>query len=352
VKNHPLNPLQRGNIIMKKILVIRLSSLGDVILTTPLLRKLKEIYPDSKIDFCTKQEYAELLSFNPNISNIIETENELTFSKLRVLKKKLRKEKYDFIIDAHNKLNTFYLRLSLKGKKLVFRKYSLRKFLLVKFKINLMKNLPSIAQRYINILIPLLRGVSEGRGVLPEIYTNEPAQQKVDKLLKELDINGKLICIVPASKHYTKTYPPEMYAELINNLTKKEFSFVLVGKGKDKANIDYIKSKTGNNVFDLCNMLNVLELSEFMKRCAVVISGDSGPMHIAESVGVPIIMLAGSSVREFGFYPQSQNAIVLENNELKCRPCTHIGRSECPLGHFKCMREITTEQILSAIKSI
>src|SRR4030095_10766690 len=134
---------------------------------------------------------------------------------------------------------------------------------------------------------------------------------------------------------------------LINNFRNDEYNFVLVGKGKDKENTDFIKSKTGNNVYDLCDKLNVLELAELMRRCVVVISGDTGPMHIAESVGVPIIMLAGSSVREFGFYPQSQNAIVLENNNLKCRPCTHIGRNECPLGHFKCMRDLKPEEILN-----
>src|SRR5437763_14985075 len=99
--------------------------------------------------------------------------------------------------------------------------------------------------------------------------------------------------------------------------------FLLIGKRKNKKNIDVIKSKTGDNVYDLCDKLSVSVLAEVMKHCSLVISGDTGPMHIAESLNIPLIMPAGSSVKEFGFYPQSQNATVIENEELFCRPCSH-----------------------------
>ena len=340
------------------ILVIRLSSLGDIILTAPLIKSLRQTYPDAQIDYCTKAEYAEVLRFNPNINNIIEADDNLTFSKLCSLKKILKHEQYDIVIDAHNKFNTFYLRLFLGRKTLKFKKYSFRKFLLVNFKINLMKNLPPITERYCNILIPLLRGVDvrhmpDSRGVLSEIYTDLYSQSQVEGLLIDIHLTDKkLICIVPSSKHFTKTYPTELYAELINKFDKDKYSFALAGKGKDKINIDIIKSKTGNNVFDLCDKLNTLELFELIKKCRLVISGDTGHMHIAEAAGVPIIMLAGSSVREFGFYPLLQNAVILENNKLNCRPCSHIGRKSCPKMHFKCMREITPEEIKNAAESL
>jgi len=337
----------------KKILVIRFSSLGDVILTTPLLKILKESFPEAKVDYLTKQEYSEVLKNNPNINNIIEADNNIDFNGLKKLKKQIKRDSYDLIIDAHNNLRTFYLRLFLNTKKLKFKKYSFKKFLLVKFKINLMKDLPPIAVRYVSMLIPLLRGVSNGRGVLPEIFTDDISNQNVEKLLNELNITGKkLICIVPSSKHFTKTYPPEYYIELINKFDSNNYTFLLTGKGNDKTNIDTIKSQTGENVYDLCDKLNVLELAELMKRCSLVISGDTGPMHIAEAVNANLIMLAGSSVNEFGFYPQNKNSIVLENNNLKCRPCSHIGRDSCPLVHFKCMRKINPEVILREAKNL
>jgi heptosyltransferase-2 len=211
-----------------------------------------------------------------------------------------------------------------------------------------MKDLPPIIDRYCQIID------EDSASLLPEIYTNEISKQNAEKILKDLNVpkDKKLICIVPSSKHFTKTYPAEYYAEFINKFNPEQYAFLLTGKGNDKINIEKIKSQTGANVYDLCDKLTVSELAEVMKKCRLVISGDTGPMHIAEASNIPIIMLAGSSVREFGFYPQNKNAIVLENHTLKCRPCTHIGRSECPLVHFKCMREINPVTIQSVAENL
>jgi heptosyltransferase-2 len=336
-------------VIFKKILVIRLSSLGDVILTTPLLKVLKQNYPQSKIDYLVKHEYSDVLKNNPNTDNLITCDDDINFSGLTKLKKQIKSNKYDLIIDAHNNLRTFYLQLFLNSKKIKFKKFSIRKFLLVRFKINLMKDFPSVSQRYCEILKPL--GIS-APAVLHEIFPDESSKQKVDLLFKELNLSKdkKIICIIPSSKHFTKTYPEEKYCELINKFDAARYSFILIGKETDKINIDKIKSKTGSNVYDLCDKLNVLETAELMKNCWLVISGDTGPMHIAEAVNAPLIMLAGSSVKEFGFYPKNKNSIVLENNTLKCRPCSHIGKSSCPEGHFKCMSEIKPDQIFEKIE--
>ncbi|MCI0448490.1 MAG: glycosyltransferase family 9 protein [Chlorobi bacterium] len=323
-------------------------------------------------------EYSDALRNNPNIDKLIAIDDDINFNGLRGLKRQIKLNNYDLIIDAHNNLRTFYLRFFLNCKKLKFKKHSFRKFLLVKFKINLMKDLPSIAERYCRMLTssltPLLKGggkienmahplSSQERGTegelhLPEVFPDESSKQNVDELLTELKIgkDKKLICIVPSSKHFTKTYPAEYYSELINKFDSGRDRtvfcpyFLLIGKGNDKINIGKIKSQTGSNIIDLCNKLNILEMAELMKKCWLVISGDTGPMHIAEAVNAPLIMLAGSSVREFGFYPQNKNSLVLENNELKCRPCSHIGRSSCPKGHFKCMVDIKPEQIFEKIQ--
>jgi lipopolysaccharide heptosyltransferase II len=326
---------------VKRILIIRLSSLGDVIMTTPLIKAVKKLYPESIIDYCTKAEYSEIIRSSPVINTIIEADNELTFDNLKVLKKKLKQNNYDLIIDAHNKLNTFYLRLFMKGEKLKLKKYSFRKFMLVKFKINMMKDLPPVIQRYLDIL------PNKPGNIFPEIATDYSAAKKIADFFASLNIqsNNNIICIIPSSKHFTKTYPPELYAEIINKFDTKKYTFLLTGKGNDKVNIDLIISKTGNNVYNLCDKFNVIETAELMKRCMLVVTGDTGPMHIAEAVGTPILMLAGSSVKEFGFYPQSVKAVILENNFLSCRPCSHIGRDKCPKGHFKCMREISPSKI-------
>jgi lipopolysaccharide heptosyltransferase II len=325
---------------LKKILIIRFSSLGDIILTTPLLHILKKKCPDCQIDFLTKEAYAEVLKNNPNVSNTITATNELPFSELKSIKKRLKD--YDVIIDLHNNLRTFYLKLFSGKKKFTFKKYTFRKRILVRFKINLLKNIPPVIDRYLLTIEDFVNVHHELGKQVPEIFIDENAKKKVGDLFKEfkIDTNKKLICIVPSSKHFTKTFPPDLYAEFIDRFDKGKYNFVLIGTGNDIHNIDIIKTGTGENVYNLYERLGLIELAELMKRCEVVITGDTGPMHIAEAVGTPIIMIAGSSVKEFGFYPQSKNAEILEVNNLKCRPCSHIGRNECPLEHFKCMREI------------
>ena len=326
----------------KKILVIRFSSLGDVLLTTPLVKKIKLNYPEAQVHFLTKKSYSDILKNNPHITKLIISEDNLDFDGLKDLKKSVLNEKYDLILDAHNNLRTFYLTLFNGSLKKVFRKYSFRKFLLVKFKLNFMRNLPTISARYCGMI------EGENPELLPEVFTEENTASKIEKLLNEINSKKKkLICISPSSNHFTKTYPSECYADVINKLGE-DFLFILTGKGKDLKNINSIISQTGTNVHNFCDKLSLTELAEMIKRCDLFISGDTGPMHIAEALSKKLIMIAGSSVREFGFYPQNSQSVILENNSLKCRPCSHIGRSECPLRHFKCMKEIKAEEVYSS----
>ena len=330
----------------KKILVIRFSSLGDVILTAPLLKALQKTFPGSQIDYCVKSSYADVLRFNPNINQLIIVDDGLSFSKLKELRNVLSVNSYDLIIDAHNNLRTFYIKmfLSWKSKVISVKKHSIRKFLLVKFKINLMKKEPPIIKRYLSVLKK--EGLKDTYE-LPEIFTDEKSVASAEQILKDIELprDSALICIIPSAKHFTKTYPPEYFVELINKFDRSRFSFLLAGKDNDKKNIDMIKKSTGSNVYDLCDKLSLLQLTEVIRKCKLVIACDTGPMHIAEALNIPLITIAGSSVKEFGFFPVSENSEVIENEGLKCRPCSHIGRDECPLGHFKCMREIKPELI-------
>lgn len=338
----------------RKILVIRFSSLGDIILTTPLLNILKQNFQAAEIDYCVREEFADAVRNNPNINSILPAPADFTFGELRKLRKQISACGYDIIIDAHNNLRTFYLKLFLRyeARVFVFRKHSFGKFLLVKFKINLLKHLPPIVSRYVKAVESIVKW-DKLETLVPEFYTGPDSASKVDKILDELNIprQGKVICLAPVSKHYTKTYPAELFAELINKFDDA-YSIILTGKGDERNNIEKIKSLSGDNVYNLCDKLNITELAELMKRCSLVICGDTGPMHIAEALGIPLVMIAGSSVKEFGFYPQSKNSIVLENNNLTCRPCSHIGRDSCPKVHFKCMREISPSQIFDAAQKL
>ncbi len=332
----------------KRILVIRFSSLGDIILTAPFLKVLRRKFPDAEIDFCTKSRYKDIIRLNPNINRIIETDDNLDFIELSKLRKELTGNPYDLVIDLHNNLRTFYLKffLGLGTKILVFRKYSFRKFLLVNFKINLLKGFPPISARYINTLKKIAHITSSDLKTHSEFFTNKESRNRVLKILADNGIadTSNIICVVPGTKHFTKTYPAEYYAEIINT-AQGSHVFALVGAENDRPVTGKILSGTRKNICDLCGKLNLPELAELMKLSKLVISGDTGPMHIAEALNVPLIALMGSSVKEFGFYPQSENSSVIENVNLSCRPCSHIGKKKCFKGHFKCMMEIKPEAV-------
>jgi lipopolysaccharide heptosyltransferase II len=341
--------------IYNKILIIRFSSLGDVILTTPLVDFLKTSYPDAKIDYCTKEEFSGLLKNNPSISDVITVEGKFDFPRLKKLKNLLVSRKYDLVIDAHRSLRTFYLRLFLRSSSRVlkFSKYSLRKFMLVKFKINLMKNIPPVVVRYLEILRPAAETQNNKAALTPKIYTDNASVIRLNELFTEsgLDTSKKIITIAPASKHHTKSFPPEKYVQLIEKIDSS-VEIVLTGKGNDSIHIDQIAGSSNRKLHNFCDKLSLPELAELIRRSSVFISGDTGPMHIAEAFNTPLIMLAGSSVKEFGFYPQNMNKSVFEVNGLPCRPCSHIGRSKCPKGHFKCMNDISIESILDVIDAL
>lgn len=337
---------------VRRILIIRLSSMGDIILTTPLINLISKTFPLARIDYCTKEQYSYIVKSNPKIHKVIKARNDLNYSALQELKQLIRMNNYNIIIDAHNNLRSIYLRTFHKALVLVFNKHSFLKFLLVKFKINFLKELPPIAQRYKQVIRKYSSKEDSDIITLPEVFTNNLSERSIDKMIESLGLGSdtKLICIPAVSKHFTKTYPAECYAEVINKFPIENSAFFLTGIGKDSININEIKSLTKQRkVYDLCDKLEIEDLISLMKRCSLVICGDSGPMHIAEALNIPIIMVAGSSVKEFGFYPQNEKAVVLKNNSLKCRPCSHYGKAKCPKGHFKCMVEITPDMVLEKV---
>jgi len=339
---------------VRRILVIRLSSLGDIILTSPLIDLIQETFPLARIDFCTKEEYAYIFKSNPAVHKVIKAKSELNYSALKDLRMLIKMSNYNIIIDAHNNLKSLYLRSIQDAKILIFKKYSIRKFLLVNFKINLLKDLPPITIRYKQTINEFTSMAEIEKAVLPKVYTDTVSEHSIESMLTSLAIapGTEMICIPAVSKHFTKTYPAEYYAEVINKYPNPDAVFFLTGTGKDSVNINTIKSLAKEKkVYDMCNNLEIEDLISLMKRCRLVICGDTGPMHIAEALNIPIIMLAGSSVKEFGFYPQSDNSAVLENNSLPCRPCSHYGKEKCPKGHFKCMRDVTPEMVLSKVHS-
>ena len=311
---------------IRKLLIIRLSSLGDILLTTPLIRSIKIKRPDIQIDFILKKQYKDILLHNHYLSNVIEYKNGR--SDKQNLFVQLKNNNYDFVIDLQNNFRSREIRKKIKAKPVKFNKRTLEKFLLVKFKINKLKDAPQIPVRYSQALTDFCL---DENGLDLFIPKNTPAQ-----LIDE----DKYIGFAPGSRHYTKMWLKDFYIELGGMLVKDGYKVVLFG-GKDDLQLCYNLSTKIPGSINLSTDDKVFKIAADMKRCIAVVCNDSGLMHVACALNVPVLAFFGSTVKEFGFTPYKNKSIVMENEGLYCRPCSHIGRDNCPEVHFRCMKELT-----------
>ena len=320
---------------IKKTLIIRLSSLGDILLTTPVLRSIKKQYPHLEIDFILKKEFIDAVKFNPNISNVFSYDKKGNNQKIF---DELIDRNYDLIIDLQNNNRSAGIVQSLSRPVAKFHKPNLKKFLLVNFKINLFKEIISIPERYAHSFQELKL---DDNGL--ELFIPNKIEAQIPK-------NEKQIGFCPGSKHFTKMWPAEYFIELGNKLTAEGEKIILLG-GKDDWNIcDEISSEIKYSI-NLSGDDNLLQIAANMKNCKYIICNDSGLMHTACAANVPVVSIFGSTVKEFGFFPYNSRSLVLENNSLSCRPCSHIGRKSCPKKHFKCMKDLTPSLVYDNIQN-
>jgi ADP-heptose:LPS heptosyltransferase len=321
---------------IKKILVVRFSAIGDIVLTTPVIRCLKE-QTDAQIDVLTKVNFKTVLENNPYITTLHTIE--------KSYKEKindLQSANYDVIIDLQHNFHTWKLKNVLGVKNFAFRKLNVEKWLLVNAKINKMPNL-HIVDRYLATAESL--GVkNDGKGLDYFI----PEQQEVK--IKDFIPSEKYIAFVIGAAHATKRLPE---AKIISICQKIKHPIVLLG-GKDESDIGArIANAAGKHVLNTCGQFNLNQSASWVKQAEIVITHDTGLMHIAAAFAKNIISIWGNTVPDFGMYPYYpkgvQNNISIEVNNLSCRPCSKIGHKECPKGHFKCMNEIDENLILHAV---
>lgn len=320
---------------LTKILIIRLSSIGDILLTTPLIRSIKKKNPAIQIDFVLKEEFFELVQHNPYLTNIYKYTKHGV--EKQILINSLISNDYNLVIDLQNNLRSREITRPMHCRIFRFKKNSIDKFLLVHFKINMLKDAPQIPIRYAEAA-----GVELDTEGLDFFTTNEPDLKS--------KAGEKYIGLCPGSKHFTKRWPKEYFFELGTRLESAGYKVVLFG-GLEEVELCFEMEKQIKNTVNLCNT-SILQVGSDMKMCRAIYSNDSGLMHLASAVKVPVIAFFGSTVKEFGFYPYKGKSVQLEIENLSCRPCTHIGRKSCPKIHFKCMKEIKPELAFNTLPNI
>ncbi|MBL7800266.1 MAG: glycosyltransferase family 9 protein [Chitinophagales bacterium] len=326
---------------MKKILVIRFSSIGDIVLTTPVIRCIKEQVKDVELHFITKDENRQILAENPYIDKLLFLQ-----SSLWKTAQMLKRERYDYVIDLHHNQRTWLLKRMLGVKSFSFPKLNFEKWLMVNFKINQLPAL-HIVDRYFEAVKHI--GVeNDGKGL--DFF--------VGKGLGEMQsIEGPYIAWAIGAKQQTKQLPVHKIIEALNSEYFPTMKVVLLGGKEDSSKADQIIAGTQHsNVVSLVGKCSLQVSASVVQSAQLVITNDTGLMHIAAAMQRPIVSLWGNTIPAFGMFPyygqtQTENRIV-QVPELDCRPCSKIGYNTCPKGHFKCMQNIAVPELIEHIKML
>ncbi len=327
-----------------KIGVVRFSSIGDIVLTTPLIRVIKENIKNAEIIFLTKREYSELLSTNPNISKIISFD-EGNFTKFLST---VRKEKFDLFIDLHLiPRSILTIGFAQSRKRVFYKKQRLARQFMVNFKMG--RPTRHVIDLYLDCLKPFSLKIHNKN---PEIFLTQPMENGVKTFLKKNRIKKPVVVIAPGAKRYTKRWEAENFGNLCNLLIERmNTEIFILGSDEDKGVAEDVKSAIRHRVYDLTGRTSLLQTAAFLKECSVLITNDTGPMHIATAVGTPVVAIFGPTVPEFGFAPYGERNRTIQI-PLPCRPCSLHGSSECKKGHFKCMRFIKPDDVYDKVVGV
>ncbi len=328
----------------KKLLIIRLSSLGDVILTTLLPRIIKSKYPNCELHYLTSTPFAPILQHNPHIDKLF-SYNKPTREVIGNMEKK-----YNYIFDLQDNKYSKNIASKIDGKYFKISKQNWKKFLLVQTKLNFYKTIPHVTEKYLDTA-SVLNLVNDGLGL--EIWTKEEKETATLATPQRYIKSGsEVITLSPGAKHFTKRYPPEKYVEIIKWL-KAEYNhdFVLLGSNDEIGICREIENALDFPIDNQAGKLQILETVKVIDKSKLLICNDSALMHVASARNTPLIAFFGSTVKEFGFFPLRENAIVLQK-DISCRPCTHIGRKYCPKKHFRCLNEICLDDFIASYKKL
>jgi lipopolysaccharide heptosyltransferase II len=328
-----------------RILAIRFSSIGDVLLTTPLIRAVRARYPAAHLASLTKLAFAPLLSDNPRLDEAITLAPDQSLTSLA---RDLRARRFTHIMDLHGSLRTRMLRFLVPGKWSGYRKHRIAREILIRYKKNVYPREIPVPERYFDAATTL---AVKPDGGPPEFFLHPQAQVDVATwlLASDLPSDRGLVAVAPGAAHNTKRWPGEYWRDLVQRLTSDGQTIVVVGGPEDLEIGNAVAEAGGTRAVNVAGKFGLQGTGALLARCGLVVSGDTGVMHMATGVNTPLVALFGPTVRAFGFFPYSPRAVILER-DLDCRPCTAWGTERCPLGHHRCLRDISVAQVQDVVR--
>jgi heptosyltransferase-2 len=330
-----------------EILVVQTAFLGDAVLTTPILSALKNALPSCRVTLLCTPETRDVFTENKNMDEILVMDKKGKDRSIRSLWRwgQYLRGKYDMAILPHRSFRSALL-TALAGipKRVGFANSQGRMFLTDRVDFDWKMH---DAERNLRLLEPL--GI---RGVTPSVKVNSSADWRALASAHELNENVPWVGMNPGSVWATKRWLPEGFASVADELIREMKGQVLLfGSEKDRPAVEAVTHAMKETPVNLCGKTDLKVLSALIARCRLFVTNDSGPMHLASAAQVPVVAIFGPTTRELGFFPYGPKSTVVEL-DMPCRPCSLHGGHKCPLNHFKCMRDVTPEMVLSACRNL
>jgi ADP-heptose:LPS heptosyltransferase len=322
---------------LKKVLIIRFSSIGDIVLTTPVIRCIKKSFPDAEVHYVTKYVFKDVLVHNPYIHQL-----HTFLSDSSEVIRALKKEQFDLVVDLHRNIRSWKLKQAIAAPSLSFNKLNIKKWLAVRLKSKTILPPIHIVERYLATVLPM--GVkNDGLGL--DYFISE--EDKVN-LKEKFNVKDAFTVVVVGGSYYTKQIPVNKLLEIVS---KSKQAIILLG-GKSDVVIANEVVKTFPTVINACGVLSLNQSASVIEQSSLVITSDTGLMHMAAAFGKKIVSLWGNTIPEFGMNPYKAHpkSVQLEVNDLNCRPCSKLGYNACPRKHFKCMNAIEiSEEVINDV---
>ena len=321
-----------------KFLIIRFSSIGDIVLTTPVIRCLKQQVEGAVVHFLTKPNYSQILENNPYIDKVHVSKS------YKETVRELKDEGFDYLIDLHKSLRSYRFKNRLKVMDFSFPKLNREKWLMVNFKKNILPNI-HIVDRYFDA-VKLFDVQNDLKGL--DYFIND--SDKVNLADFGFNTNANFVAFAIGGQHETKKLPVEKILEICKKINNP---VVLLGGKEDFENGEKICSQCSNTI-NLCNKLSLNKSAYLVEKSLFVITHDTGIMHIAAALKKDIISVWGNTIPQFGMYPYlpGENSKIFEVKNLKCRPCSKLGHKKCPKKHFDCMQKQDADAIANYVNEI
>ena len=326
------------------VLLVRFSSIGDILLTTPLLRALARRHPEAKLVYVTKRAMAPLVADNPHVAQVVALEpDEPILHLARRLRTLTPAPSHG--LDLHGSLRSTALRALVRCRWYGYRKRQLARAVLVATKLDLYRRRVPVAERYFEAA-RALDALPDGGP--PEFHLGAGAQERAAEWLAQRGMAGaRIAALAPGAAHATKRWPVAHWTALAERLRAAGYRLVALGGPEDRG----VAQQLAALAEVAAGEFSLQETGALIARARVLVSGDTGVMHMATGVGCPVVALFGPTVEQFGFFPYRARAIVLQR-DLECRPCSVMGTASCPLGHHRCLVDLAPAEVAAAVERL